>query len=90
MWNTFLLNLLGIVIIWVVSFIITLPAIMSGIGNSVFSGPDNGTLEQPQWYWVLIGLSSVISSLLWIIPFTFLAMQYFNLDERFKPAEPVL
>jgi hypothetical protein len=39
-------------------------------------------VEYPDWYWVLIAISTIISSALYIIPYTFLAFQYFNLDEQ--------
>jgi hypothetical protein len=45
-------------------------------------------LEYPTWYWVLMGVSTAVSTLLIIIVYTFLAFQYFNLDERNKPVQP--
>ena len=81
-WSTLLLSLAGIIIIWVIGFVLSLPSIILGVGMNVQNILESGNIEQPQWYWVLIGINTVISSLFWIIPYTFLAFQYFNLDER--------
>jgi hypothetical protein len=86
-WNTFLINIVGIVIIWTVSFLMTIPSIITGLTAGVFS-KGQIPLEYPDWYWALIGFSTVVSSLLWIIPYTFLAFQYFNLEERTKMVQP--
>ena len=83
-WNTLLLCLVGIVIIWVIGFVLSIPSMILGVGINVHNTLETGTIDQPQWYWVLIGINTVISSLFWIIPYTFLAFQYFNLDERTK------
>ncbi len=83
-WNTLLLGIIGIVIIWVVGFILTLPAMLAGITTTIIGVKETSTIDYPNWYWFLTGISTVISTLLWIIPFTFFAMQYFNLDERTK------
>lgn len=87
-WATLLLSIVGIIIIWVISFILSLPSMILGVGMNVQNILESGTIEQPQWYWVLIGINTVISSLFWIIPYTFLAFQYFNLDERTKLEDP--
>ena len=89
-WNTLLLNIVGIVIIWVISFILSLPATIMGVGVNILNPMEQGVTEQPQWFWVLMGITTVITSLFWIIPYTFLAMQYFNLDERAKPENTIL
>lgn len=89
-WNTFLLNLLGIVIIWLVSFVISIPSMITGVGSSIFSLKETGAIEQPDWHWVLMGISTIVSALFWIIPFTFMTFQYFNLDERTKPTSAQL
>lgn len=87
-WNTFLINLVGIIIIYAVGFILSIPAMIAGIGSTMFSLQQTGTIEYPQWYWILMGFSVILSAILWIIPYTFLAFQYFNLDERTKPKPP--
>lgn len=83
-WNTLLLNIIGIIIIWAAGYVLSLPAMLAGITTTITAVKEMGTIDYPNWYWVLFGISTIISSLLWIIPFTFLAMQYFNLDERTK------
>ncbi|MCG6186773.1 hypothetical protein [Maribellus maritimus] len=87
-WNTFLVNLVGIIIIYIVSFLVSIPAMIAGIGSTMFSLQQTGTIDYPQWYWILTGFSVIVSAILWIIPYTFLAFQYFNLDERTKPNPP--
>jgi len=88
-WNTFLVNLVGLIIIWVVSFIMSIPTMITGLSLNIFS-QNQAPAEYPDWYWIIVGISTVVSSVLYIIPYTFLAFQYFNLDEQFKknlPAE---
>ncbi len=86
-WNTFALNLIAIIIIMAVSFVLSIPTMIAGIGSTAL-GISTGELNYPDWYWVLLAVSSIISSVLWIIPYTFLAFQYFNTDERTKPLQP--
>jgi len=86
-WSTFLINITGIILIWTASFVMSVPAVISGVaGNILDSNPP--PTEYPDWYLILIGVSTVVSSVLWIIPYTFLAMQFFNLQERMKPIVP--
>lgn len=85
-WNTFLINIVGLIIIWVVSFIMAIPTMVAGLSINIF-GQNQSPVEYPNWYWVVVGASTVISSTLYIIPYTFLAFQYFNLDERTKSAQ---
>ena len=87
-WNTFLLNLISLIFIWVVGFILTIPATLAGVTSTIFGVQETSMLDYPDWFWVLTGISTIVTSLLWIIPATFLAMQYFNLDERTKPKNP--
>jgi hypothetical protein len=86
-WSTFLINIAGIVLIWTASFIMSLPLILTGLSVGIFSQSQT-PVEYPDWYWVVIGASTVVSSVLYIIPYTFLAFQYFNLDERTKNILP--
>lgn len=86
-WNTFLINVVGLIIIWTVSLIMSIPTRIAGLSVNIFS-PSQTPTEFPDWYWVLIGISTVVSSILYIIPYTFLAFQYFNLDERTKMVQP--
>ncbi|MDO8952458.1 MAG: hypothetical protein Q7U86_07520 [Draconibacterium sp.] len=80
-WNTFLINVVGLIIIWTVSLIMSIPSMIAGLSVNIFSQNQTPT-EFPDWYWVLIGISTIVSSILYIIPYTFLAFQYFNLEER--------
>ncbi|MEZ5103251.1 MAG: hypothetical protein R2757_02045 [Draconibacterium sp.] len=87
-WNTFLLNILGLVIIWLSGLLISIPTFFSGISQNIFSMNSPNQIDYPNWYWILTGVSTVVSSVLWIIPYTFLAFQYFNLHEQTKPFSP--
>jgi len=87
-WNTFLINIVGILLVMVFGFVISLPITISGMSNSIFNLGEMATMEQPMWYWVAFGVTSVISTILYVIPYTFIAMQYFNLEERIKPQVP--
>lgn len=86
-WNTFLINLIGVILLWIVSFIMSIPSMISGFSAGILSQSET-PLEYPNWYWILIGTSTIVSSVLWIVPYTFLAFQYFNLEERFKMIQP--
>jgi hypothetical protein len=82
-WNTFLINLIGVILIWTVSFIMSIPSMITGFSAGILSQNETPA-EYPDWYWILIGVSTIVSSVLWIVPYTFLAFQYFNLEERIK------
>lgn len=84
-WNTFLLNLISLIFIWVVGFILSIPSTIAGITSTLLGPQEISSIDYPDWFWVLTGISTIITSLLWFIPATFLAMQYFNLDERQNP-----
>ncbi len=80
-WNTLLINIVGIIIIWTVSMIMSIPTMITGFSKNIFNH-DMAPVEYPDWYWVLIAFSTIVSSVLYIILYTFLAFQYFNLDEN--------
>ncbi|HRX10873.1 MAG TPA: hypothetical protein P5210_04430 [Draconibacterium sp.] len=82
-WNTFLINIVGVIIIWTVGMIMSIPTMITGFSKNIFN-PDLAPVEYPDWYWVLIAISSIVSSVLYIILYTFLAFQYFNLDESIE------
>jgi len=86
-WNTFLINVSGLILIWAASFIMSLPMVLTGLSVNIFD-PVKTPVELPDWYWIVMGLSTVVSSVLYIIPYTFLAFQYFNLEERIKITTP--
>lgn len=87
-WSTFLLNIVGLIMIWTVSFIMLIPTMITGLSVNIFSQSQT-PVEYPDWYWVLIGISTVVSSILYIMPYTFLAFQYFNIDERTKKIQHI-
>lgn len=84
-WNTLIINLLGIIMVWIVSKIISLPGVVLGTSDSLLSAVPTEPQQHPTWYWVLSGLSVAIGTILLIIPYTFQAFQYFNLKEREEP-----
>ena len=86
-WSTFLINITGIILIWVANIFMSFPMIFSGLSINIFE-PVKTPVEFPDWYWIVVGLSTVVSSILYIILYTFLAFQYFNLDERTKEILP--
>ena len=83
-WNTFLINIVGLIIIWTVSFVFSIPGMLAGFSISL-TNQVTTPLDYPDWYWVLSGISTIVSSVFYIIPYTFIAFQYFNLDEITKP-----
>ncbi|MEN8117531.1 MAG: hypothetical protein ABFS16_11155 [Bacteroidota bacterium] len=84
-WNTFILNILGFLMVYAIGLILSIPSMLFGFGNTVIGSPDTTTVEYPDWYWILTGITAVITTILLVIPFTFQAFQYFNLSEREKP-----
>lgn len=82
-WNTLLINIVGLLIIWTVSFIFSIPGMLAGFTISI-TETITTPLDYPTWYWVLSAISSIVSTIFYIIPYTFIAFQYFNLDEIAK------
>jgi hypothetical protein len=69
--------------------VFSLPSILMGLNTSLFNFQETGSFTSlPDWYWVLLGVSTVATSLFSIVPCTFLAFQYFNIIERLKPQIP--
>ncbi len=87
-WNTFMLNVFGVVIIWLIGFLLTLPLNFTG-SSEVISASLNAmpASQMTDWHWFISGFSTAVSSLLWLIPYTFLSFQYFNLKERLMNAK---
>jgi hypothetical protein len=83
-WNTILINIVGLIIIWMVSFVFSIPGMLAGFSISL-TDPATTLQNYPDWYWILSGISTIVSSVFYIIPYTFIAFQYFNLDEITKP-----
>ncbi len=88
--NTILINILGILIIYAAGFVFSIPLMITGATSTFSSLKESGTLEYPAYYWALMGLSTAVSSLLCIIPYTFLAFQYFNLNEGNTTVPPAV
>ena len=88
-WSTLLINITGIAIIYFAGIILSLPSAL--LDNGTPSGLPETEIVSAGYsvsYWVWTGISSVITSLFWVILYTFLALQYFNLDERSKVKFP--
>ena len=88
-WNTFAINIIGILLVFIVGMLLSLPASIAGLTSNVFQPTDLNLEEMPNWYWGLTAASSIISTALYIVPFTFIAFQYFNLAEMDKPKDIV-
>ncbi len=84
-WNTLALNLIGIIITWAISMLLSIPTMLMGASDHLLSQTDVSPANFSNLYWVLTGISAAISTILLIILFTFQAFQYFNLEEREKP-----
>ena len=69
----------------IAGFALSIPSLLIYPDTSSVGAMETAAVELSQLHWVLMGITSVGSSLFWIVPFTFLAFQYFNLDERTKP-----
>lgn len=88
-WNTLLINITGIALIYFAGILLSLPTVLFENGSpDTIPGSETVQAGFSVSYWVWIGITSVITSLLWLVPYTFLALQYFNLDERSKSAFP--
>jgi hypothetical protein len=83
--NTFLINLLGLLILCGISFCLSIPALLADTFSGIQSA---GIVEYPQWYWFIMFVSKVCSFVFSVIIYTFIAFQYFNIEERTKPVQP--
>jgi hypothetical protein len=83
--NTFLLNIIGIIIVVGTSFLLSLPLSFVGTPDSSLVTNPQALANLPIWYWIVSGIIAVISNALYVIIFTFQAFQYFNLAESEKP-----
>ncbi|WP_319503247.1 hypothetical protein [uncultured Draconibacterium sp.] len=88
-WNTLLINLIAIVIVYAVGIVLSIPSMIMGVSSNIFSAELTNPADYPTWYWVLNAISSVVTTVLLVIPFTFQAFQYFNLAERNDPTTPL-
>lgn len=88
-WNTLLINITGIALVYFAGVLLSLPSVLFENGSpDALPATETVNAGFSVSYWVWIGITSVITSLLWLVPYTFLAMQYFNLDEHSKSAFP--
>lgn len=81
-WNTLLINIVALVIILAIGFVLSIPSMLSGYTSTIAGASQPVQADFPLWYWVLTMVNSTISSLLYIIVYTFLAFQYFNLNNK--------
>ncbi len=87
-WNTLVINVIGLLFIFGAKFVLSIPVMSLDVPQDLASGTLVTSADYPQWYWILTGATSVISSILLIVPYTFLAFQYFNLEKRTNPELP--
>lgn len=87
-WNTLLLNIIGVAIFYAVGLVLSIPSMIMGVSSTLFSTEMTNPADYPNWFWVLSAISSVISTIVLVVPFTFQAFQYFNLAERNDPTTP--
>ena len=81
-WNTLAINIIGILIVYAISLVFSFPTIIMGITGSFAAVATESPLNYPNWYWLLTSVSSMVTTILLVIPYTFQAFQYFNLVER--------
>ncbi len=81
-WVTFSLAIIGILFMWMVSIVFTLPVFIIESFPSRFANPENQVTGLHHWRWIVTGIAVVLSSFAALFPMTLMAMQYFNLLER--------
>ena len=87
-WNTFLVNIVGLIIVYAANWLITIIFNAFGLNIDIF-GKENRMNEYPDWFLYVTGIKIVLASLFYLIPYTFLAFQYFSLDEQSQISRPV-
>lgn len=83
-WVTLSLAIIGILFMWMISIVFTLPVFIIESFPSFFTDPANQETGGQQLRWIISGISVVLSSFAALFPMTMMAMQYFNLIEREK------
>jgi len=86
-WNTLALNILGIIFVYAVGLIFSIPSLLMGFVGGFNAAMNKTPVDYPQWYWILTAIASIVSTAFLIVPYTFQAFQYFNLDEREYPSK---
>ena len=89
-WNTLAINVIGILIVYAVGLVFSIPTMIMGIAGSFTALATESPLNYPNWYWLLTAVSSMVTTILLVIPYTFQAFQYFNLEERMNPGEELM
>ncbi|MCK3684202.1 hypothetical protein [Maribellus sp. YY47] len=84
-WNTLALNIVALLMIYAIGTLLSLPTLIFGFSTGIFAPADVNLADFPNWYWAWTALTSIITTMLSVIPVTFLAFQYFNLEERENP-----
>ena len=81
-WNTFLISILGVLMVYIAGFISSIPLMLITVDSTTETLQAAGMIDFTNWTWIFYVISAIVSSLFYIVPYTFLAFQYFNLDER--------
>jgi len=83
-WVTLSLAIIGILFMWLVSIIFTLPIFVQNTFQSLQPLAAEKTAGMPLWHMIVTGIAVVVSSFAAIVPMTMMSLQYFNLLEREK------
>lgn len=83
-WVTLSLAIIGILFMWLVSIIFTLPIFVQNTLQSLQPLASDQTAGMPLWHMIVTGIAVVVSSFAAIVPMTMMSLQYFNLLEREK------
>lgn len=81
-WQTLALNISGILIVYLSSILFSMPLYVYDIFNAPPTGAELQLDNLHTWRLAMMGLSVAVSSLFTVVPFIFLALQYFNLAEE--------
>ena len=80
-WNTLLINITGIALLYFSGVVLSLPTLLADNPAGSPGSEVTAVAGGPGFFWIWTGIAGAITSLLWIVPYTLLAMQYFNLAE---------
>lgn len=81
-WITLLIGIIGFIIVMIIGYVLGLPLTILTVTKTILSAQSGAKIDIPTWYFIAQGFISMISTVLYIIPYTFFAFQYFNLIER--------
>jgi len=88
-WNTLLINVLGVLIVYAIGMVFSIPSFIFGVARGITTAITETAPDYPEWYWALNAFSSAAMTIAMIIPFTFQAFQFFNLEERVNPKKDI-